>query len=281
MVNRTGRDAERDDLDSGHETADLSKGGMPSRLQQLKLISEIHQQTSQDSLLSQGFFDDPSKITMLIRDIHDLTRSGLSDGAEYKPLPGRLSEHEYVLPKELDNIHSRLVEHLMSDKTNNHFPFRGLLLHGEKGTGKTEYPQFLASCLGDSAEVVMKSVASIRNSSSPGEEIERFYASLEQQARAEGKYYVVLFDEGDQLFAPLSSEFSHSVMTTSDSHSEKRSSSHSRHETSSGGAVDAQGLEMLTSLKSVLGRGITRVFTIVTSNRLEFPGELYLSLIHI
>lgn len=245
-------------------------------LQQLKLLAQIHELTSQQAILNAGIFDGSNEVaSKLFREIRSLANRALEDEALFAPLPGMLSEYEYMLPSELKLIHSEIVSHLASDRTNQHLAFRGLLLHGEKGTGKTEYPQFLAYCLGDAAQVVMKNVASIRNSSSPGEEIERFYNSLEERALSQGKYYIVLFDEGDQLFTPLIAEFNSSVIASSENHSKKNSQFSSRIETNKGGTIDSKGLEMMTSLKSILGRGITRVFTIVTSNRLEFPEELY------
>lgn len=265
------------DKKTGHPPAEvLSALNTTSFSDQLTALAKIHRLTGLESLHDQGALSgDPRKLQALFHELRELVSVGNAKSQIFTPLSRVLSEYEYVLPRELTEVHPRLVEHFLSGKNNDHLRYRGLLLHGVKGPGKSEYFPFLAYCLGDRAKLFDKHAASIRGAPSPGEAIHDFYAVLEECAVREDMYYIVRFDEGDLLFAPYSEATVHHRETFSDSSTQKRSAMSQTTESTSTDKIDAVGLEILTAIKTAVGSELTRVFTVITSNREHFPEEIY------
>ena len=115
----------------------------------------------------------------------------------YEPLEGRLTAEEYVLPPEMEKVHPVVLANLTSGKTIDHFTHGGLLLYDDDlgGTGKTEYPLFLAAQIDGNVRFVKANGNAIRESDKPGTVLKQLYQELERKAVEEGVIYVVFIDE--------------------------------------------------------------------------------------
>ncbi|MBI5155985.1 ATP-binding protein [Candidatus Peregrinibacteria bacterium] len=200
---------------------------------------------------------------------------GVMTHQSYEHIDTSLSPEEYDLPPEMKDDHPVLVSHLTSNQTNQAFSHSGILMVGIHGSGKTEYARYLAHQTEGRTKLVSAHISDIRNSHSPGSALLTLYRELEAKALSEGMYYVILFDEFDKLMSKFSSMYTEESHTVHQSGGEKsRTQTHDHKKTMY--EIDAIGDELLSTLKTILSGtgGISRVFTLATSNQTFAPPEL-------
>ena len=100
------------------------------------------------------------------------------------------------------------------------------------------------------------------------------FHEAERLAFQDGRYKVLFFDEGDLLLSPTSGSFEERTVSHKDQSSSHRTSTSSSETTRSASQMGSLGVDILNSFKSALGGSLTRVFTIITSNRDSFLPEL-------
>lgn len=184
-----------------------------------------------------------------------------------------LSPEEYYLHPALRETDQELKMLFASGADISAWPYKGLLLSGSPGTGKTEYARYLADQLGDHADVYNVNMSALRNSVMPGQALISMYRELEKEALAKGRYGILLFDEFESLIRTFSNEETFSS-TSSESYGESGGST--RHEQKRKLSIDPKGEEIIAVFKSVLSGtgGIERIFTFCTSNQRDFNPAL-------
>ncbi len=256
----------------------VPENSLPSVGSQLLALSKINDETSSRRLaeLHGRPLEEQHRV---LAEIFDRVRELLSVneiGSQlYKPFEAPLTADEYVLPSELEQIHSTLVAHLTSSAGNETLPYAGLALHGIPGTGKTQYVRYLHGCLPNVTCVAANNNV-IRDSASPGQSLSTLYSTLEDVAQKSGRYVVLLIDEFDKLINKHAHVQRTVESTTTSSHSEKRSNSQTHQRTDDAFTMDDTGEALLSTLKTVLsGTGrLSRVYTICTTNQTNIPAEL-------
>jgi len=242
-------------------------------------LLDIHGLTSPAALAAIGAQNPAQQVgaaQLIIENVRRRIDAAQDRQVPFQRLSHPLTPEQYAMPPELREVHTVLLQHLRSALANESYGYAGLLLHGVKGTGKSEYPYLLSSLLGDKAEIVTVEVSSVRNTPGPGEALTRLYHLLEERAQRLGTYQVRGFDEFDQLVMANAEVYSHEHNETTDYRSGKHGSSRSVHQLTSQFKLAAIGQALLTHFKRVLGsREIQRVFTIATSNLPDFPEPIY------
>ncbi len=243
-------------------------------------LAQIHVATDPLKLAALGELaipERPAAALQIVGQVDALLAQFRGASTTLRDLAPLLSEKEYILPPELSQVHPRILAHLSSGAENKKAPYVGLLLHGIKGTGKSEYPHYLAALLAGKARFVVASTSLIRNSPAPGQALFQLYQDLEERAKAEGIYYVVVFDEFDQLVTGEAKVFEHDTRRHSASMTKRTTNEETTVERRRALEIDGKGLEMLEAFKSILGStgNITRVFTMANSNMDTFPEPIY------
>jgi len=196
----------------------------------------------------------------------------------YEPLEGRLTAEQYVLPPEMQKVHPVVLANITSGKTIEHFTHGGLLLYDNdvSGTGKTEYPLFLAAQADKNARFVKANCNAIRESNKPGTVLKQLYHELERKAIEEGVMYVVFIDEFEKLVNKYAKHHTDVTEECREDYSEKRGHSESRKQTKKTLEVDEKGEELFSTLKTLISgaEGINHVYTISASNQSTYPVTL-------
>lgn len=217
----------------------------------------------------------PSIVSGALRRIALLAGGG-TEAAYIKPLAGVLSADQYILPLPLEPIHSAVVAELNLPVPSTLREDAGLLLDGRPGSGKSEYVQFLASLTEEHVEFVCVNASTIRAASNPPLVLEGIYADLEERARRQGRRFVLVLDEFDQLITANAEVFRSKRTSSSQSASDQKFATSSTEEVVSDLKIDAIGSGLLNTLKSILGSNDnSHVFTIATTNVTDLPEAIY------
>ncbi|MBI2661807.1 hypothetical protein HYX09_06105 [Candidatus Woesearchaeota archaeon] len=196
----------------------------------------------------------------------------------YEPLRGRLTEEQYVLPPELEEAHPVILANITSGKTIEHFTHGGLLLYDNNvgGTGKTEYPMFLAAQAGEGVCFVRVNGNAIRESDKPGTVLKRLYSELEERAIREGVMYVAFIDEFEKLVNKYAKQHAAVREEGSSTVTDEGGRSEFRRETRETLEVDDIGEQLFSTLKDCVSGAeqIRHVFTIAASNQSAYPVTL-------
>lgn len=206
--------------------------------------------------------------------LSDIARlvSGAAEQSFYKPLPAVLTSDSYVLPRPLEKVHPLVLAELASSTPPSVREDAGLLLQGRPGSGKTEYPQFLASCTGEHVQYVTLNVNAIRATQNPPAMLTEIYAKLQADGAKRSSRFVLVLDEFDQLITANSEVHRDQRTTSSDTGTEKRFSSSRTETVTTDLKIDAIGQGLLNTIKIILGsEDYSRVYTIATTNMSELP----------
>ena len=239
-------------------------------------LSKIHQITGQvGELHGLSLSEKVRRTQAMLRQVAEIHGTAEFVSVPFTDVP-KLKPNHYVIPPELRGQHDKLVEHLRSDRRNSARRFAGLLLHGIKGTGKTEYTYLLSHLTEGRARFVSVETSELKRADKPGLALVDLYRELQREAERTGLYHALVFDEFDELVLDKSQVSTNKRRVESGSHSEKRSNTHSVSEESHQFQFDDNGQELLAHLKRIVGSPeADRVFTIATSNLLDFPEPIY------
>lgn len=214
-------------------------------------------------------------IRQALQQVAILAGSG-SELSYYRPLPNILTADAYILPLPLEPVYGPILAELASPIPSPIREDAGLLLLGRPGSGKTEFPQFLASSTAAHVEFVTLNASTIRGAQNPALVLESVYLDLQDKAKREGKRYVLVLDEFDQLVTANASIYRNRKVTTSESGNDRRFSASSTDETTSDLHVDGIGQSLLNTLKTLLGSDNTsHVYTIATTNVTDLPDAIF------
>jgi hypothetical protein len=256
------------------KTLDLSDP-LGSRLLQLSKIAgalNTFNTASLKSSSSSSISEEAEATLALIRELAGSAHSVENVVAEMK---GRLSADEYVLPRELSTVHSRVLRVLSQEETLKSAAYSGLILSGMKGSGKSEYPLFLRSLL-DQTPFFKINPNILRGHSNPVSFLEAILTELQSQALTQSKIAVLFLDEFDSMITAGGRSFNKTKVSNSDTVNSRHSISTSIKEETLSLDVDPLGSQLLNTLKSLVGSTqLDRVFLIATTNLTDLPDPLF------